>query len=535
MRVTRLSICVTLSFLGTCCSAQHIEWYRQFSGGPVDWANAVSADGMGNLYLVGTTDGLLGEQHFGYHDMFIAKYDSSGSQQWLVQSGTRDPANPGVPLHVYDESHDVIADRSGRVYFSIEGSGSSGRIVALNDCEVSGNCDGCELTETCEEGWTTLWQSPRDGKAIGVTADTSGNSFLSGSISWVDFFGGHTSASAAMFNSTGAEQWESVVPDDLEEWPGEDSLETALAIDLDGTGNIYIAGSSAAGGIDASSAGFVTKFDPSGNLLWTKLLDTPAHEVAEGIAVYEDQNNDVHLYVVGVTAGDLHGVTNSGGNGDAFLSKYDADGELVWTKFFGDGSYDRAWDVDVDENGHIYIAGEIDGSGGSRVDGDAFVAKFDESGNLLWDRAFGDFLSGGFFADVAYGLSVATDGVVYATGITGGEPGPTTNIWDAYLIKIVEELSADYNGDGVVNGGDFLIWQRQLGMTDLIPYEGADGDGDGNVTVKDLAIWQQDYGMSIDQTSAPTSASTLPEPNSFMLTIVGTLLICRRLRYLQWK
>jgi subtilisin-like proprotein convertase family protein len=54
-------------------------------------------------------------------------------------------------------------------------------------------------------------------------------------------------------------------------------------------------------------------------------------------------------------------------------------------------------------------------------------------------------------------------------------------------------LFGDYNRDGLVNGNDFLTWQRGLGATNLAPTAGADGDGSTHVDVNDLYVWEDRF------------------------------------------
>ncbi|MCH8979561.1 MAG: SBBP repeat-containing protein, partial [Armatimonadetes bacterium] len=78
----------------------------------------------------------------------------------------------------------------------------------------------------------------------------------------------------------------------------------------------------------------------------------------------------------GGTSGTLPGQT-SAGNFDAFVRKYDADGNEVWTRQFGGSGSDRASGISVDASG-VYVAGSTTGtlpgqtSAGSA---DAFVVK----------------------------------------------------------------------------------------------------------------------------------------------------------------
>ena len=65
------------------------------------------------------------------------------------------------------------------------------------------------------------------------------------------------------------------------------------------------------------------------------------------------------------------------------------------------------------------------------------------------------------------------------------------------------EPLADFDGNGSIDGRDFLAWQRGFGTTNATPSDG-DANGDGIVDGGDLAVWQAQYGMS--QTSAPIAS-----------------------------
>jgi hypothetical protein len=93
--------------------------------------------------------------------------------------------------------------------------------------------------------------------------------------------------------------------------------------------------------------------------------------------------------------------------------------------------------------------------------------------------------------------------------------------WDASNLLQTGELSvvaaviavnADFDGDGDVDGRDFLIWQRGFGG----PGSTATGDAnsDGNVDGTDLEIWQAQYG-SVPEFTATNVA--IPEPSSVLL------------------
>jgi hypothetical protein len=61
--------------------------------------------------------------------------------------------------------------------------------------------------------------------------------------------------------------------------------------------------------------------------------------------------------------------------------------------------------------------------------------------------------------------------------------------------------NADFNGDDVVDGHDFLAWQLGVGAANANPADG-DANGDGAVDSADLGIWQTQFGAP-----APAAAS----------------------------
>ena len=72
---------------------------------------------------------------------------------------------------------------------------------------------------------------------------------------------------------------------------------------------------------------------------------------------------------------------------------------------------------------------------------------------------------------------------------------------------------ADLDGD--VDGDDFLIWQRGLGLTMQVTNANGDANGDGVVNADDLSEWRSQFG-------APQSAAAgapVPEPTAAMIAL----------------
>jgi Beta-propeller repeat len=182
----------------------------------------------------------------------------------------------------------------------------------------------------------------------------------------------------------------------------------------------------------------------AGTAAWMHQFGTRAPDDAEDIAV--DQDGNVH--VVGQTSGALPGQASAGAV-DAYVRRYDAAGEEVWTRQFGSFERDFARGVAVDGTGNVYVVGQTFGTLPGQVSAggfDGFVRKYDPAGGELWTRQFGS--PGGEGA-----VSVAVDdaGRAHVAGSTRATlPGQVSaGEYDAFL--------STYDPDGTP------VWTRQFG------------------------------------------------------------------------
>jgi hypothetical protein len=195
------------------------------------------------------------------------------------------------------------------------------------------------------------------------------------------------------------------------------SSEEVFGIAVDSTPNVYITGYTR-GDLDenTNSGGkdiFIAKYNKNGDKLWTTLFGTEADDSAWG-GVALDSNANV--YVAGETGGALDENVNAGGL-DAFISKYDSDGNRQWTTLLGTPALDSAYSIAVDSNGNSFISGGTRGDLGDNNQGeiDVFVAKYDTNGNRQWIRQFGS--SSG---DWGRAIAVDINGNCYIAGATEG-------------------------------------------------------------------------------------------------------------------
>lgn len=188
----------------------------------------------------------------------------------------------------------------------------------------------------------------------------------------------------------------------------------------------------------------LTVVNTIGDVIWSRQFGGAGFEHTTAVA------SDGNVYVVGDTETALPGQT-SAGNYDAFLRKYDSNGQEVWTRQFGSAAADFARAVAVDDSG-IYVVGDSGATlPGQTSPNGAFVRKYDFAGNELWTHQFRS-VGFGVGGTSATGIALAASGV-YVSGSTGGTlPGQTSlGGFDAFLRK--------YDAAGNE------IWTRQFGTS----------------------------------------------------------------------
>ena len=174
------------------------------------------------------------------------------------------------------------------------------------------------------------------------------------------------------------------------------------------------------------SHAFVRKYDAAGTEVWTRQFGAEwPKPVIGGVLATGASAHGGRVYVAGFVGGYLPG-QDYAGSGDAFVRVYDADGKEGWIRQFGTDGTEYAWSVAADATG-VYVAGHTEGQfpgqakAGGPDDLDAFLRRYDLDGNLLWTRQFGT-----ADEDRAYGVAADGTGVV-VTGFTRGAlPGQTS-------------------------------------------------------------------------------------------------------------
>ena len=419
LRGMLLALLTVLSAFSTLPSADAqygaIVWIRQFGtdGGDEGWGIALDATGV---YVAGWTFSTFpGQTNAGAEDAFVRKYDASGTVLWTRQFGT---FNQDYALSVAVNQSGAGVYVGGHTWATLPGQTSAGGLDAFVRMY---DRDGNEL-------WTRQFGTSGAEAAGAVAADASGV-YVAGSTDGTfpgQTYYGDFDAFIRKYDADGNELWTrqyGTVGDDRAHGITADPFGVVVAGMTSGT----LPGQTSAGDVDA----YVQKYDADGSLIWTRQFGTPGQEDSSGIG--HDQTG---LYVAGQTTGVFPGQTSSG-NSDAFVRKYDVNGNELWTRQFGTSSFDYLRrGLAVNASG-IYPAGFTYGVFLGEVgsgDLDAFVRKYDAGGNSSWTVQFGSSM-----ADWTYGAA-ADQTAVYLTGFTEGVlPGQPNPPWsDVFLVKVEE-------------------------------------------------------------------------------------------------
>ena len=259
--------------------------------------------------------------------------------------------------------------------------------------------------------------------------------------------------------------------------------DTGYGIEVDSAGNSYstgdYTGKAQFGKYGHTAKGwyeiFVTKMDPSGEVLWATSIGDIGHDSGQDIAIDSSGNSYITGYFENTVSFGSKSLTSTGGQ-DIYLSKLDPTGKVLWGISAGSSEDDQGYGVAASSNGFVYFTGSFKGTitlGStplfSKGNTDSFYAKVDgATGKVLWAYSVGS-------KDDERGRGVAVDGSgnAYFTGgfrntvKFGTHEHNAGAALDLYVIKV--------NPAGVVqwattSGGTNADWGNDLVL-----------DGTGNI------------------------------------------------------
>ncbi|MEA5579222.1 SBBP repeat-containing protein, partial [Anabaena sp. UHCC 0451] len=307
-------------FITKYTSAGTLAWVKQFGTAADDTSFGISVDSNGNSYVIGKTYGAFaGNVTQGAYDAYIAKYDTNGTQTWVKQLGTnQDDETIGVSLDSNNNIYvlgstagafagntnvsgfDVFVSKydssgtqawvkqlgsSGNNYANINGisSDSTGNvfITGYTDGTFSGNTslgfyDGfvAKYSTTGTLAWVKQFGTSSEDYSIASKTDSAGNTYVTG---WTNGqFTGNTALGGydgflAKYNTSGTRLW-------VKQF-GTNSNDYANGLSIDNQGNIYVSGWTEYGSFptytnQGGSDSYIALFDTNGNQLSVPITST---------------------------------------------------------------------------------------------------------------------------------------------------------------------------------------------------------------------------------------------------------------------
>ncbi|MEI6945552.1 SBBP repeat-containing protein [Paraflavisolibacter sp. H34] len=237
--------------------------------------------------------------------------------------------------------------------------------------------------------WREKYNGPANGadRALALAVDAAGNVYVTGTSNDYREQGDYATIK---YDKNGLQQWTA-------RFNGAGGRhDEALALAVDGRGNVYVTGRSAG---EASGADYATvKYDRDGRQQWVRTYNGALGEDDEARALAVDALGNV--YVTGTSEGNY-----------ATL-KYTAAGDLLWEKVVNGpaNGYDQATALDVDAAGNVYVTGASEGRGSAS---DFLTVKYDPSGRQLWTARYNGPQNG---TDAALAVAADRNGNVFVTG-----------------------------------------------------------------------------------------------------------------------
>jgi hypothetical protein len=507
MRISALSFfLVTSTFLFS--QSPSWQWAKSHGGAAYDFGNSIALSSSGEIYVTGNflspsiTFGTFTLTNTGSSggDIFLAKYDASGNVVWATSAGGNGDD--------YANSVTVDGAGNIYVTGGFQGATILFDTIALTNADTTAASPDIFLAKYTPSGtlaWVKRaggsdWEIPQcvatdpNNGDVCISGGTSSAAFVFASDTLVTQ--GGVDVLLCKFDSSGTELWARSAGGTLND--------LANGMCIDAAGKIYLPGGFASDSILFGSntlvnagAGlpdiFFVKYDEAGNVIWSTREGGTDNDHAVSVSTVVGGKLFItgHYHSTSFTAGS--DLLSNEGMGDVFVMQYDTSGNLQWAKSHGGMDHDFAYSVSGDAAGNAVVSGMFMsdsisfGAFGLQNsmpgEEEIFITEYDASGNVLWTLS-----AGGAGDDWVNSTVIDPSGTIFLTGayssdsLTLGATVVTNSGTSGTHDVLVGRLSV-LTGETVLtdNENDFKIYPNPSGG--LITVEPADAGNKFKVRV----------------------------------------------------
>lgn len=400
-----------------------IDPWATFAGGSdVDEAYGSAFDNNGNIYISGycssldlpVTTGVIQTIFNGLYDAFVFKFAPNGTRIWSTYyGGTNNDFGYKIGMNSNNEPllsgytySNDLLVSSSSVFSSSFTGVFDAFILILKD---DGTFDKATYYGGTGGEFVTDMDILNDEIIIG--GFTSSNDLPVYSGAWQPVMGGALDIFIVKFDSTLNRIWDT--------YYGGTNSEDAHSVSFDPFGNVIISGDTYSNDFPVSVNAYqnsytngndicLVKFDADGNMIWSTYFGSMANEDCEAIDCDEFGN----IYFAGYVNGSGLPITAGlfmdtySGDRDIIFGEFSPGGDLRWTTYAGGTAWDFPRDIQINEGGKIMITGE------------SYSTDFPEFGDTLQSGNNGN-------SDVVYIVADSTGNVTLSTlwGGSGSETG----------------------------------------------------------------------------------------------------------------
>tara|TARA_B110000003_G_scaffold83191_1_gene85022 strand:- start:1293 stop:2624 length:1332 start_codon:yes stop_codon:yes gene_type:complete len=409
-----------------------LELAKTFGGSKNDVAKSVIATSDGGFAVLGYTQSMDGDvtgKSSENYDYWMLKFNSETLLEWnKTYGGSGDDrgsqliqtSDGGYALIGYSDSSDgdVTINNGNRDFWVIK-INATGAIIWEKSFGYSGVDEGVSILETSDNhfilsGVLDVTASGGDGNSGRYSPRHAGGDYwsikinASGDMVWSRFYGGSFTDNPAGIIEN--------ITSDLITVGGSDSNDVDISNNK-GTYDFW-----------------VIKSSSSGAIIWEKSYG--GSEIDEARGVISTDNGD-HI-IVGDTRSEEQDVSFNNGGADLWVLRISDNGDTIWEKSYGGSNFDVAKSISSTFDSGFIIAGSSRSSNGdvnkNQGQNDAWVTKINNSGQLIWETTVG-----GAEIDFAYDAVQLTNGTIIAVGETSSFNGDilvNKGFTDLLIIKI---------------------------------------------------------------------------------------------------